>query len=251
MNDEQGQLESTALWSWWATLLWGALIAAIFMLTQLFTMGLYIGTVYGNVPDTETAVLMEQLQYNGTVISLASLATLVVGSLVIFAIIKLKKQSRLGAYLGLIRSRGSETTKWLLIFIALLIFSEVLNYLFDKNQAHDFMVSAFQTAEPIWLLWIAIVVAAPVFEELFFRGFLLQGFRHSFMGNSGAIVLTALLWTVIHTQYDLYYLTTIFVMGLVLGIVRVQTGSVLLTIGLHALNNGLAMLQTTYFVVDV
>ena len=46
----------------------------------------------------------------------------------------------------------------------------------------------------------------PVFEELFFRGFLLEGFRRTFLGTTGAVVLTSLLWAVIHTQYDLYYM---------------------------------------------
>ncbi len=249
MGDEKDPIEQTEVWSWWSTFIWGCIITAIFMATQLMVIGLYIGAIHGNVPENEIAVLMQQLQSNGTVISLATLATLIVGSLVTFGIIKLKKQSRLGPYLGLKLASGSETKKWLVIFIALLILSEVLNYLFDKNEAHDFMVTAYLTAEPIWLLWIAMVVAAPVFEELFFRGFLLEGFRRSFIGTTGAVVLTSLLWAVIHTQYDLYYMTTIFVMGVVLGIVRIQTGSVALTIGLHALNNGLAMLQTAYFMV--
>ncbi len=251
MDDDNKQIESTPVWSWWVTILWGVLIAAIFMVTQLLTMGFYIGSAYGDVSDSEIAVLIQQLQSNGTVISLATIATLIIGSLAIFAIIKLKKHSRLAPYLGFKLASGRETKKWLLIFIGLLIVSEILNYLFDKNAAHDFMVSAYLTAQPIWLLWIALVVAAPVFEELFFRGFLLEGFRHSFLGTTGAIVLTSLLWAVIHTQYDLYYIATIFIMGVVLGIVRVQTGSIILVIVLHALNNGLATLQTAYFMVDV
>ena len=248
MDDNADLIDQTAVWSWWATFIWGCIIAATFMVTQLLVIGFYIGSAYGDVSDSEIAVLMQQLQSNGTVISLATIATLIVGSLVTFGIIKLKKQSRLSHYLGLKLASSSETKKWLLIFIALLIISELLNYLFDKNEVHEFMVTAYLTAEPIWLLWIAMVVAAPVFEELFFRGFLLEGFRRSFMGTMGAVVLTSLLWAVIHTQYDLYYMTTIFVMGVVLGIVRVQTGSVVLTIGLHAFNNGLAMLQTAYFI---
>jgi membrane protease YdiL (CAAX protease family) len=93
-----------------------------------------------------------------------------------------------------------------------------------------------------------MVVAAPVFEELFFRGFLLAGFQRTILGTAGAVVVTSLLWAVIHTQYDLYYMATIFVRGVVLGLARVHSGSLILPIGLHAFVNGLATMQTAYLV---
>jgi membrane protease YdiL (CAAX protease family) len=248
MDDEHGPIDSTTVWGGWATLAWGLLIAAIFVATQVSVMGAYVAVNYGSVAESEIAAVMEQLLFNGTVISLATLSTFIIGSLVIVGIIKLKKHSRLSPYLGLTLPNWQQTRYWLMIFLSLLLFSELLGYLFDKNEPHEFMVSAYATAEPLWLLWIAMVVAAPVFEELFFRGFLLEGFRRTFIGTTGAVVLTSLLWAVIHTQYDLYYMATIVVMGVVLGLARVQTGSVVLTIGLHGLVNGLATMQTAYFV---
>lgn len=247
MDDEHDPLDSTPVWGGWMTLAWGLLITAIFVVTQASVMGIYVAAYYGDVAGSEIAAVMEKLLFNGTVISLATLSTLIVGTLVIIGIIKLKKHSQLLPYLGLTLPSWQQTRYWLTIFLSLLIFSELLGYLFDKNEPHEFMVSAYATADPLWLLWIAMVAAAPVFEELFFRGFLLEGFRRTFLGTAGAVVLTSMLWAVIHTQYDLYYMVTIFVMGVVLGLARVQTGSVLLTIGLHALVNGLATLQTGYF----
>ena len=88
------------------------------------------------------------------------------------------------------------------------------------------------------------IVAAPVFEETFFRGFLLPGFRHSAVGTPGAIVITSLSWTALHVQYDAYSLVTLFVLGIVLGLARVLTGSVYTTIGMHAVNNLIATLET-------
>ena len=248
MDDEQDSTGFPAVWGGWATLAWGLLIAAIFMATQMLVMGLYIGATQGDVSDSDIANLMEQLQFDGTVISLATIATLIVGSLAIIGIIKLKKHSDLTSYLGLTLPNKQQVRYWFTVFGVLLLLSELLSYSLDKYEPHEFMTSAYTTAEPLWLLWIAMAVAAPIFEELFFRGFLLEGFRHTFMGATGAVVLTSLLWAVIHTQYDLYYIVTIFVMGVVLGMARVQTGSVILPIGLHAFVNGLATLQTGYFV---
>jgi membrane protease YdiL (CAAX protease family) len=248
MDEENGPIELTTVWSGWATLAWGFLVAAIFMATQLLVMGAYIAANYGEVPESEIASLMEKLLFDGTVISLATISTLIVGSLAIVGIINLKKYSELIPYLGLKLPNRQQTRYWLTIFISLLLFSELLSYFFDKNEPHEFMVSAYATADPLWLLWIAMIIAAPVFEELFFRGFLLAGFRRTPLGVAGAVVVTSLLWAVIHTQYDFYYMATIFVMGVVLGLARVQSGSLILAIGLHAFVNGLATMQMAYLV---
>lgn len=248
MGDENRRADQYEVWSGWATLIWGVLISAIFVVTQMLVMGLYMGANYGDASDEEKAVLFDQLSLDGTVISLATLATFIVGSLVIVGIIQLKKYSDVSRYLGLRLPMREEVRSWLTIFLLLLVLSEVLSYFLGKNESHEFMVSAYVSAQPLWLLWVAMVIAAPVFEELFFRGFLLEGFRHTFMGGTGAVVVTSLFWALIHTQYDLYYITTIFIMGLVLGFARLQSGSVILTIGLHALVNALATLQTAYLV---
>jgi hypothetical protein len=87
-------------------------------------------------------------------------------------------------------------------------------------------------------------VVAPVFEELFFRGFLLAGFASSFLRPAGAVLVTSASWALIHLQYDLYGMVTIFVLGLLLGAARLASGSVLLTIGLHAFSNLLSTVET-------
>jgi membrane protease YdiL (CAAX protease family) len=107
----------------------------------------------------------------------------------------------------------------------------------------EFMSLAYTSADPVWLLWVAVVIAGPIFEELFFRGFLLAGFRASFLGPIGAVVLTSASWALIHLQYDAYDMSTIFVVGCVLGASRLKTGSVLLPIGMHILNNLIATIE--------
>ncbi len=64
----------------------------------------------------------------------------------------------------------------------------------------------------------------------------------------GAILVTSLFWAIIHTQYDMYELSIIFFMGLILGTARWKTGSVLLTIGLHSFINFVATIQTMIYV---
>jgi membrane protease YdiL (CAAX protease family) len=70
-----------------------------------------------------------------------------------------------------------------------------------------------------------------------------RGLAASALGPTGTIVLTSLVWSVVHIQYDWFYLVHIFAVGLLLGAVRYKSGSTLLTIVLHALMNLVATLE--------
>jgi membrane protease YdiL (CAAX protease family) len=96
----------------------------------------------------------------------------------------------------------------------------------------------------LWLLVVAFCVAAPVSEELFARGFLYRGWSESFLGPVGAIVLSSMVWTMLHLQYDWYFLGEVFSIGLLLGYLRYRSNSTWLTIILHGLNNLAAVVQT-------
>jgi membrane protease YdiL (CAAX protease family) len=58
------------------------------------------------------------------------------------------------------------------------------------------------------------------------------------------IVLTALLWAVVHLQYDPYVIAQVLAYGLVFGWFRWVTGSTILTMLLHGLINFEGMLET-------
>ena len=58
------------------------------------------------------------------------------------------------------------------------------------------------------------------------------------------IAFTALMWALVHVQYDWYVTGQVFVFGLLLGWMRWATGSTLLTIVLHGLINLEGMLET-------
>ena len=58
------------------------------------------------------------------------------------------------------------------------------------------------------------------------------------------IVVTALLWALMHVQYDWYVIGQVFASGLLLGWLRWVTGSTILTILLHGLINFEGMLES-------
>src|SRR5258708_23042863 len=73
----------------------------------------------------------------------------------------------------------------------------------------------------LWLLVIAFSVAAPVSEGFFARCFLYRGWSDSFLGPLVAILLSSLVWTVLHLQYDWFFLGEVFSIGLLLGYLRI------------------------------
>lgn len=108
-----------------------------------------------------------------------------------------------------------------------------------------FMVDLYASAVWLPLFWVAFVGMAPLFEELLFRGFLLPGLASSpRLGTSGAVVGSAVLWALVHGQYGWTDKAVVLALGLVLGAARARTGSTLLALGLHALINLAAVLQT-------
>ena len=88
-----------------------------------------------------------------------------------------------------------------------------------------------------WLIRLAgIGFGAALSEELLFRGVILTGLRP--LGRGGAIVVSALLFTVMHGLL----LPNYFVAGLVLGLAAMATRSILVPISIHLFHNIAALL---------
>jgi membrane protease YdiL (CAAX protease family) len=107
----------------------------------------------------------------------------------------------------------------------------------------DFVAQAYATASFLPLLWIALVVAAPAFEEVFFRGFLFQGLQHSRVGPVGAVIITSIIFGIIHFQYDAYGMATASAIGLLLGTARLKTASIYPAVVMHSMINFIAVVE--------
>ena len=105
----------------------------------------------------------------------------------------------------------------------------------------DQLISAELHSAPLTLFatLIAATVVAPICEELFFRSFLLQGLR-TIMPAWLAVIFSALVFAIAHLSPGSFAL--LFVLGLLLGTLRVATRSVWPGIVLHTLNNGLVLI---------
>jgi len=136
-----------------------------------------------------------------------------------------------------------ELLAWLTLTLLLVFASDLIEPYLTHPRGPDFTLAIYKSAVYAPLLWIAMVIAAPAFEELFFRAFLYQGLRYTRLGITGAVLLTSLGWAVVHSQYSGSEIIEIFVFGVVLGAARVSTGSVYTTIAMHAFANLITMIQ--------
>lgn len=88
----------------------------------------------------------------------------------------------------------------------------------------------------VWTL-VTVAVLAPLFEELVFRGILLESLRVRY-GTVAALTASSLLFGLVHL-HPTVAVNAIF-MGLILGFVYIATGSLWASVALHALNNTLS-----------
>ena len=91
---------------------------------------------------------------------------------------------------------------------------------------------------------MSTVVAAPILEEVLFRGVIFESCRER-LGTGGAVLLSALLFGLIHGIP--VQIVNAFVVGLILGYIYLRTRSLMSVIVLHAINNGLAYISMAFF----
>lgn len=235
-------------WGPWATIGFGLLIAVAFMLVQLIVAFSYLVARFGRAPNADASTMAATVATDGLLLALATLATAVVctGLVVVFARARHAGSAR--QYLKLTPVSRGTLLRWLGAIILLAVAWDLMTSSLGRPVIPPFLRATYTTAGIPVLYWIALVVAAPVFEELFFRGFLLTGLRHSRLGASGAVLLTAALWAILHLQYDHYQVAGIFLFGLMLGAARVRTASTLTPLLMHALLNFLSLLETAVYV---
>jgi len=236
------------VWEPWATAGFGLVVGIVFLVTQMLVVGIFATVKIVTDSILSPSQIVEYLiSATGLVLALATIASAIVGVGLVILIVKLRRSATVVEYLGLRLITRKTVLVLLAITAGLITLSDSLSVILGRP-VPDFLTDAYRTS--VWpaLLWVAIIIFAPLFEEAFFRGFLFVGFRQSRIGAAGTIGLTAFIWTLLHIQYGVYELATTFVLGIVLGIVRLKTGSLCSSLLIHAFWNLVAMVELALYV---
>jgi membrane protease YdiL (CAAX protease family) len=220
-------------WGFWGTLGWALLAALASLIATVVFIAVWMATHALQLPDIK----------DGAFVTYASLIATLPPLIVLVLAIKVRKW-RLADYLALTAPRPRDIALGIGAFVLLIVAFEAVAVIFgmdDGSAATDDTYRAARLSGVLPMLWLEVVVVAPLSEELFFRGFLHRGWAASRLGVVGTVFLTAVLWALLHQQYNWLGIAVIFCMGLTLGWLRQRTGSLVLTMVLHALNNLFSM----------
>ncbi|MDC7786451.1 CPBP family intramembrane metalloprotease [Rhodoplanes sp. TEM] len=144
------------------------------------------------------------------------------------------------AYLGLDVPGRRDVLVGVASLVALVVVADIATVAAGRDLVPPVQIATWRSAAAqgvLPLLWFALVIVAPIGEELLFRGFVFRGCARSDTGAMPTIVLTAFVFALLHVQYDWVGILLIFAVGLLLGWLRWRTGSTTLVILLHVLLN--------------
>jgi membrane protease YdiL (CAAX protease family) len=226
-------------WGRWATLgiaivaLLGSQAAAILMLAWWYGVGI------AHLPD---------FSGDGVAVTLIIFVSMPL-QLVLLYLAAQRPGGDAADYLGLRLPRRRELVFGIAITVAMIIVGNGVSWLLGRDIVTPFQVAIYRTAAAAgWLplLWVAVVVVTPIGEETLFRGFLFRGWLRAPSDAWPAITIIALLWALVHVQYNWYVIAQVFVFGVMLGWLRWASGSTILTMLLHGMINCEGMLETTF-----
>lgn len=217
-------------WGFAATLGFGAVVIVGFFLTAVVPFAFFLGWkgINPNLPHDE----LVKLAMNGKLIVIVGVLAfcLFVGLPLLFA--KFRRGLPIRDYFALKWPRKA-IVSGPRIWVPVTLFAGALVLgLFDpeNRQLPDLWATA-----GTWkvFLIVALVVIDPFSQEFFFRGFLFTGVKCSRAGDVGAIVVTALLFAIVCGVTDLRQGAFGFVLGGLLGVVRLKTDSLWVCMAVH------------------
>ena len=231
-------------WGFWGTIGFGFLVFTVFGILQssiLIAYGIFregIDLKERNLNESELKNIIEKFAYDGDLISLAEIPSALVGIGLIILFASMKKPFTVRNYLQfhLPESPIKTILKWIGIMVLVFIVMEGANILLER-ETPEFMSKVYDSTNNKFMLWIAVAVAAPFFEEFLFRGFLLEGLRYTRIGVVGAILVTSASWAIIHMQYGWFEIISIFFIGIIFAIAQLKTKSLFVPIAMHMFMN--------------
>ena len=224
------------VWGIWATLAFAILAFVLGQAMGFAVLSLVKSIDPGRVDTDGTAVAIYTLISNPVEIVTLVLAIQLLGS-----------DAR--EYLGLDMPNRRDVAIAVAALAAAIAVADATTFALGKDMVPPFQIELHRSAREegsLPWLWLAIIVAAPVGEELLFRGFMFRGFVHEPRDAVPGILIISLIWSMLHVQYDWFGTAQVFAIGVLFGFVRWRTGSTTLVILMHVLLNLESVVETVF-----
>jgi uncharacterized protein len=128
-----------------------------------------------------------------------------------------------------------------LAWLGIIVILDIISYLIDPG---SFKISL--NPQGFWILALLALIAFPIqasFEEVFFRGYLMQGISLIFERPWVVLLVTSLCFSLLHwwnggtVVMSISIVMGTFIIGLMLGILTMADNGIELAIGVHIINN--------------
>lgn len=234
-------------WGFWLTLVFSIFVYGVFTVVQIpvaFVAVAFWAIVH---QGSNVRAYAETLGSNGLFIAVSTCVAVPVCVGATLLLVWARNYIGFRDYLALRRVGVLRVIGWMILTVVCVFGTDYIRTALGEPPIPGEITKWFETAGFAPLLWFTIALAAPVFEEVLFRGFMFRGFAASPAGVPGAIVLTALLWAVAHLgEYGIVDVSAVFTLGLLLGLARARTGSLYVPLAMHVLNNTISTIQIEF-----
>ncbi|NVJ60244.1 MAG: CPBP family intramembrane metalloprotease [Gammaproteobacteria bacterium] len=144
-----------------------------------------------------------------------------------------------------IRLHTNKSWAYLLLLTLSGLFSIAVFYLFQISELENrsTLMEFFSSGQATWLLILSVIMIAPLFEELLFRGFMYQGLKSTTNNTLIAIFIPNSVWCLMHmAQYNSIGLLVIFSVGMFFGYARWKFDNLTVPILMHMTFNATTIL---------
>lgn len=242
-----GSAPRCAYWGFWPSTGFGILSVLAWMMVQWIAAVLVLHFLGVNAQSS--AAEIKAAASHGIMVAAATLGAMP-AAIAVLALAVRRRGCDFADYLALRAPTRSDLVLGFVILAVLLPLGDFASWLSGRDIVPAYFVEAYRTARAtntVVVFLLAVIVAAPLMEELLFRGFLLPGYAASRIGPIGAVALTSVAWAVMHVQYEVFYVVQIVILGCVFGWLRLRSNSTILTLILHGTVNAVAITQTAYY----
>jgi hypothetical protein len=241
--DSQPAAMAPSAWKLWGTLGWSLVLLAVMSAMGLAVV-LILAGLYGIDLQGGSKAIAER--FNPIwLASLESMSVLAPICLVI-AFAARRKGWSFSDYLALRPPSRRHALIGMIAIIALLVVTDSIARIMHLPLTSTVLIDGLRrdpTTATLVLMAVSLVVTTPLGEELVFRGFIYRGLAASRLGVGLAVILSSVMFTALHVQYDTIGLAEVLASGLLLGTMRAISGSTVLTIAMHALVNSVAFVE--------
>lgn len=217
---------------------WG-FVATVAIAVLAFGLGQAVAAVGLSVWLSPEALAAPALPADGAAVAWVVVAANLVQTVTLVLAARVRDPSA-AAYLGLDLPRRRDLLIGFASLAVLVIAADAATLAAGRDLVPPVQIETYRSAAVqglLPLLWVALVVVAPVGEELLFRGFVFRGCAVSDVSAPPTIVISSFLFALLHVQYDWVGMALIFLVGLLLGVLRWRSGSTTLVILLHVALN--------------